>query len=40
MDPTVELFPGVGHKEVLPGMTGGMPWKQALPNPEIGQVNE
>jgi len=40
MDPNVELFPGVGHREVQPGLTEGMPWKQALQNPEIGEINK
>ena len=41
MDSNVKLFPDAGHTVVLPElMTEGMPWKQALWNPENGKINK
>lgn len=41
MDPNVKLFPDAGHTVVLPElMTEGMPWKQALWNPENVEISK
>lgn len=40
MDPNAELSPSVGHEEGLQGMAGGMPWKQTLEKPEIGEIDK